>query len=62
MTLPIVTLTGTPYAQGVQHGQALRDRIAHNLGVYFERFEREAGLSPTEVRTRARRYGAAIEG
>lgn len=62
MTLPIVTLTGTPYDQGVQHGQALQERIAHNLGVYFERFEREAGLPPAEVRARARRYGAAIEG
>lgn len=24
----------------------------HNLGVYFERFEREAGMPPTEVRAR----------
>ena len=29
MTLPIVPLTGTAYEQGVQHGQALKDRIAH---------------------------------
>lgn len=62
MTLPLVTLTGTPYAQSVLHGQQLKDRIAHNLGVYFERFEREASLPPAEVRARARRYGAAIEG
>ncbi len=61
MTLPLVTLTGTPYAQGLTHGQALQGRIAHNLGVYFERFEREAGLPSAEVRARARRYGAAIE-
>lgn len=61
MTLPLVHLSGTPYDQGVQHGRALRDRIAHNLSVYFERFEREAGLPPGEVRARARRYGAAIQ-
>ena len=60
MTLPTIHLTGTAYEQGVQHGQALRDRIAHNLRVYFDRFEREAGLSRADVLGRARRYGAAI--
>ncbi len=61
MTLPIVHLTGTAYEQGVQHGQALQNRIAHNLGVYFLRFEREAKLSRTEVLDRAKLYGKAIE-
>ncbi len=62
MTLPIVPLTGTAYEQGVQHGQALKDRIAHNLDVYFARFERETGLARPEVLDRARRYAKAIEG
>lgn len=62
MTLPIVHLTGTAYEQGVQHGQALKDRIAHNLDVYFARFERETGLARPEVLDRARRYAKAIEG
>ena len=61
MTLPIVRLTGTPYEQGRQHGLALKDRIAHNLSVYFDRFEREIHLSRADVLDRARRYGAAIE-
>jgi len=61
MTLPIVHLTGTAYEQGVQHGSALKDRIAHNLDVYFARFEREAGLARLEVLDRARRYAGAIE-
>ncbi len=61
MTLPIVHLAGTAYEQGVQHGQALKDRIAHNLDVYFARFERETGLARPEVLDRARRYAKAIE-
>jgi len=62
MTLPIVHLAGTAYEQGVQHGQALKDRIAHNLDVYFARFERETGLARPEVLDRARRYAKAIAG
>ena len=61
MTLPIVRLTGTPYEQGRQHGLALKDRIAHNLTVYFDRFEREIHLPRPDVLDRARRYSAAIE-
>ncbi len=62
MTFPIIPLTGTAYEQGVQHGQALQDRIAHNLEVYFARFEAEAGLPRTEVLNRASKYAGAIAG
>ncbi len=62
MTFPILQLSGTAYDQGVQHGQQLKDRIAHNLGVYFARFEQEAGLPPSEVLKRANRYAEAIAG
>ncbi len=61
MPLPIVTLRGTPYEQGVQHGRQLKERIEHNLAVYFERFERELGLTRDEVLSRAARYAQAIE-
>lgn len=44
MTLPVIQLSGVPYSQGVQHGRALRDRIGHNLAVYFDRFWREANV------------------
>ena len=60
MTFPVVHLTGAPYEQGVQHGQALRERIAHNLEVYFDRFLQEANVGRDEVLRRARRYAAAI--
>lgn len=60
MSLPLVHLTGTPYEQGLQHGAALRAQIAHNLGVYFARFEREIKLSRAETLARAGRYAAAI--
>jgi len=58
--LPVLYLNGTPYEQGVQHGQQLQDRIAHNVQVYFERFESEVGLARTEVLARAVKYGEAI--
>lgn len=61
MNLPLVRLTGTPYEQGLQHGRALRERIAHNLEVYFDRFEREGHVPRPEALDRARRYLAAIE-
>jgi isopenicillin-N N-acyltransferase-like protein len=61
MSLPVIRLTGTPHQQGVAHGRILRERIAHNLQIYFERFEREVNLSRPEVLTQAGRYATAIE-
>lgn len=61
MTLPLIHLSGTPYEQGLQHGRQLRERINHNLNVYFDRFLREGGLSRQEVLARARRYAVAID-
>lgn len=60
MPLPLIHLAGTPYEQGVIHGEALRERIAHNLAIYFERFEREVKLPRPEVLRRAARYAEAI--
>lgn len=60
MTLPIVHLDGRPYDQGLLHGRELRDRIAHNVGVYFERFEREAKVPRADVLAWASQYGQAI--
>ena len=58
--LPLVHLTGTPYEQGRQHGDALRSQIAHNLRLYFNCFEHEGKLGRAEVLRRAQRYGEAI--
>ena len=60
MKLPVLHLSGTPFEQGLQHGQILKTRIAHNIRVYFERFESEAGLSRVEVLARAVKYGEVI--
>ncbi|MBX0327420.1 C45 family peptidase [Oscillochloris sp. ZM17-4] len=60
MTLPLVRLTGTPYQQGLQHGEALRDAIAENMAIYFARFERELRLSREETLRRAAAYAEAI--
>jgi isopenicillin-N N-acyltransferase-like protein len=60
MTFPIVHLTGTPYEQGLQHGRELRDRIAHNLDVYFDRFAREVKVQRPEVLELAHKHAANI--
>lgn len=61
MSLPVLHLSGTPYEQGLQHGKELKDRIAHNLDVYFKRFESEVKLTRDEVLSRAIAYRQAIE-
>jgi isopenicillin-N N-acyltransferase-like protein len=55
-----VRLSGTPYEQGLQHGEALRGAIAENMAIYFARFERELRLTREEALRRAGRYAAAI--
>lgn len=61
MSLPVVDLVGTPQEQGFVHGQELKARVAHNVALYFNRFEREIDLPRAEVLEIAARYGAAIE-
>jgi len=62
MTLPVLHLEGAAYDQGRQHGLALADRIAENLDVYFDRFQREGKLSLEETRQRAEHYLPVFEG
>jgi isopenicillin-N N-acyltransferase-like protein len=61
MSLPLLRLSGRPYEQGLEHGHRLRDSIAHNLAVYFERFESEAGLARSEVARRSGVYLGALQ-
>ncbi|GAB4458817.1 MAG: C45 family autoproteolytic acyltransferase/hydolase [Armatimonadaceae bacterium] len=60
MALPVVHLTGSPRDRGVLHGRELKDRIAHNLDVYYTRFEREVGLSKKDARALAEKWAEAI--
>jgi isopenicillin-N N-acyltransferase-like protein len=62
MVLPVVHVDGEPYEQGRQHGIALRDRIGHNLEVYFDRFLREGQLEADEARSRAAQYIPLLNG
>ena len=61
MALPVISLSGTPFEQGLQHGQRLKARIEHNLAVYYERFKTEVFLERPEVLRRANLYAAAIK-
>lgn len=61
MSLPLVHLSGSPLEQGREHGRHLRDRVAHNLTVYFDRFRRETRLEREEVLQRAGRLLSVIE-
>lgn len=61
MSLPLLHLRGSPYEQGRQQGEALSERIDHNVALYFARFAGEVRLDSREVLARAARYLAAIE-
>ena len=61
MTLPVVYLEGEPFEQGQQHGLALREQIAQNLDVYYDRFLREGQLDADEVRARTARLLPTLE-
>ncbi len=61
MDLPVVRLSGTAHQQGIEHGRVLKDRIAHNLELYFKRFEDEGGLPRAKVLERASAIGRAME-
>jgi isopenicillin-N N-acyltransferase-like protein len=41
---------------GLTHGKLLKDRIAHNLSTYFDRFQREIHLGRSAVRDVAARF------
>lgn len=61
MSLPYLKLTGSPYDQGLSQGKALEGAIAHNLELYFRRFETECKLPPREARRRGATYLKAIQ-
>jgi len=54
--LPVISLRGTPRAQGQAHGEALRPQVRHNVDLYLHRFLTDARLSRAEVNKRARAY------
>jgi isopenicillin-N N-acyltransferase-like protein len=58
--LPVIDLAGSPKDIGRAHGEALRDRIGHNLAVYFDRFEGEGDLTRVDALARAEAYWTAI--
>ena len=59
--LPVIELSGKPFEQGLLHGRQVRDRIQHNLNIYFNRFQKEGRISREEVLQRAANYGTAIQ-
>ena len=59
--LPVIEVPSEPEARGRAHGEAARERIAHNVEVYFERFEQEALLPRAEVLSRAEVWWARLE-
>jgi isopenicillin-N N-acyltransferase-like protein len=59
--LPIVKLEGSPRAQGLAHGEQLKQRIQHNIEIYFERFQSEGKVTEDDVLNRAQLYWDAIQ-
>ena len=58
--LPCIALVGAPFDQGHTHGQAARDRVRHNIDLYFRRFAHE-GLGRDEALARAAAYWPVIQ-
>ncbi|MDQ7849864.1 MAG: C45 family peptidase [Armatimonadota bacterium] len=54
--LPVLTLRGNPRQQGRQHGEGLREAVAHNVEVYLRRFLTDGRLTRQEVERRAAAY------
>lgn len=59
--LPLIDLEGTPYEQGHIHGSVAWKRIEDNIGLYFKRFEDEAGLPSGQVLDRAKAYWPTLK-
>jgi len=59
--LPKVELEGSPFEQGLIHGQRARRLIEHNLRIYFEHFA-SGGLTRAEVLRRAEAYWDVLPG
>ena len=55
-SLPLLDLKGTWREIGRAHAEAARDRIVHNLDLYFRRFCLEGGVNRTEARRRGALY------
>ena len=49
MSLPHFKFIGTPYEQGLAHGETLQESIAKNIDIYLNRFENEAGISKNDL-------------
>jgi len=60
-SLPLLDLKGTWREIGRAHGEAARDRIAHNLDLYFRRFSLEGGVNRTAARRRGALYLEVID-
>ncbi len=60
-SLPLLDLDGSPRDQGLQHGKAAKDRIAHNISLYLRRFTEWAKVPADELRRRADAYRRVIE-
>ena len=49
MSLPHFKFSGTPYEQGLSHGEALKYSSEKNIEVYLNRFETEAKINKKEL-------------
>jgi len=62
VAFPVLNVDGDPYDQGLQHGVALGEQIAHNVELYYDRFLREGQLEAREARARAATYQPVLKG
>ena len=56
MSVPHHVFSGTPYEQGIAHGNSLKESIKKNIQVYIHRFEVEVGIDKNELLQNAAIY------
>ena len=62
MTIPQITLTGTPYEKGFRHGSQCREQVLCSLTTYRERYAAQRNLTWEEARRIAARFVPVFEG
>tara|TARA_Y100000590_G_scaffold381584_1_gene450851 strand:+ start:1683 stop:2768 length:1086 start_codon:yes stop_codon:yes gene_type:complete len=58
--LPHFIFQGSPFAQGLAHGESLKSSIQNNIEVYVDRFTSEAGMKKNELYDNAKTYSAVL--
>jgi isopenicillin-N N-acyltransferase-like protein len=61
MSIPIISLTGSPYEIGYRHGKIAKEAIKHNIQFYLDLWNYFSGVDKSQVLENAREFIPYIE-